>query len=280
MSPFDKSFKAGLPLSPEARVIAALARETFGSAISPFLSAPQPAPRARPGLAAFRPPHPAAGTILGRALLKRKVYFAFDFDDLMRTNNVRQAWKIHHPHSAEKRSFFDRSIWESRNIKDEKTLKALMQGAIKYSSAICVLVGTDTWRSRWVKYEISRAVVDERGLLAVHINGLNHIERRAPDPLGYNPLNVMGIFHSVSNRYYLYEARPTVIDPSNGQLGWEWRQYEDYTDPVPLPGYMSAMGVGQVVPLSWATGAHDYVAGQGDQNIGTWIDQAADAAGR
>jgi hypothetical protein len=24
---------------------------------------------------------------LGRALLKRKVYFAFDFDDLMRTNN-------------------------------------------------------------------------------------------------------------------------------------------------------------------------------------------------
>jgi hypothetical protein len=27
---------------------------------------------------------------LGRAVLKRKVYFAFDFDDLMRTNNVRQ----------------------------------------------------------------------------------------------------------------------------------------------------------------------------------------------
>jgi hypothetical protein len=109
-------------------VIVSLARETFGSAISPFLSAPQPVPRARPGLAAFRPPHPAAGTILGRALLKRKVYF--DFDDLMRTNDVRQAWKIHHPHSADNCSFFDRSIWESRNIKDGKTLKALMQGAM------------------------------------------------------------------------------------------------------------------------------------------------------
>jgi hypothetical protein len=30
----------------------------------------------------------AGNTILGCALLKRKVYFAFDFDDLMRNNNV------------------------------------------------------------------------------------------------------------------------------------------------------------------------------------------------
>jgi hypothetical protein len=82
----------------------------------------------------------------------------------MRTNNVRQAWKIEHLDSPENRSFYDRSIWESRNIKDEEILKRLMRAAIKYSSAVCVLVGTDTWRSRWVKYEISRAVVDERGL--------------------------------------------------------------------------------------------------------------------
>jgi hypothetical protein len=96
-----------------------------------------------PGLAAFRPrPNSAANTILGRALLKRKVYFAFDFDDLTRTNNVRQAWKIHHPGSAQNRSFYDRSIWQSRNITNEDALKALMRGAIKYSSAVCVLVGT------------------------------------------------------------------------------------------------------------------------------------------
>jgi hypothetical protein len=177
----------------------------------------------------------------------------------MRTNNVRQAWKIDHPDSAENRSFYDRSIWESRNIKDEETLKRLMRGAIKYSSAVCVLVGTDAWHSRWVKYEISRAVVDERGLLAVHFNGLNHIERRAPDPLGYNPLEVMGIFRSVSDRYYLYEKN-VVVDPTNGQLGWEWRQYADYTDSVPLPPCLPRVGLSHVMPLSCATRAYDYVA--------------------
>jgi MTH538 TIR-like domain (DUF1863) len=275
----------------KARLIAALAFGSLsppptilGSAGSPTRpstivgSASPAAPR--PGLAAFRPrPNPAANTILGRALLKRKVYFAFDFNDLMRTNNVRQAWKIHHPDSADNRSFYDRSIWESRNIKNEEALKGLMRGAIKYSSGVCVLVGTDTWRSRWVKYEISRAVVDERGLLAVHINSLNHIERKAPDPLGYNPLEVMGIFRSPSNRYYLSE-RHVIVDPTNGQLGWEWRQYEDYTDPVPLPKYIAQVGVNHVMPLSWVTAAYDYVADLGHKNIGTWIDSAAVAAGR
>jgi hypothetical protein len=89
----------------------------------------------------------------------------------------------------------------------------------------------------------------------------------------------MGIFRSVSHRYYLYE-KIVVVDPTNGQLGWEWRQYEDYTDPVPLPPYLPRVGVSHVMPLSWATGAYDYVAGLGHKNIGAWIDSAAGAAGR
>ena len=39
-------------------------------------------------------------------------------------------------------------------------------------------------------------------------------------------------------------------------------------------------GVNHVVPLSWVTAAHDYVAELGHKNIGTWIDSAAVAAGR
>jgi hypothetical protein len=77
---------------------------------------------------------------------KRKVYFAFEFDDLMRVNNVRQTGKV----GNEKRTFYDRSIWESRNIRDEKLLKNLMRNAVTHSSTVCVLVGTNTWRSRWV----------------------------------------------------------------------------------------------------------------------------------
>src|SRR5262245_19633593 len=99
-------------LSPPPTILGSAGSLARASTIS---GSPLPA-TGRPGLAAFTPrprPNSAANTTLGRALLKRKVYFAFDFDDLMRTNNVRQAWKIHPPGSAENRSFYDRSICES-----------------------------------------------------------------------------------------------------------------------------------------------------------------------
>jgi hypothetical protein len=42
---------------------------------------------------------------LMRARTKRKVYFAFRYQDIMRVNNVRKAWCIDHPDSSYCRSF-------------------------------------------------------------------------------------------------------------------------------------------------------------------------------
>src|SRR5258708_23187661 len=115
-------------------------------------------------------------TLLGSitTLVKRKAYFAFHFDDIMRVNNVRNAWKITHPDGALNRSFYDSSLWENKRLEGDDALKKLIRDGVGYTSAVCVLVGTETWSRRWVKYEIARSVVDDRGLLAVHINGLNH----------------------------------------------------------------------------------------------------------
>ena len=46
---------------------------------------------------------------------KRKAFFSFDYDDVMRVNIVRQAWKIDHPDNALMRSFYDSSLWESQD---------------------------------------------------------------------------------------------------------------------------------------------------------------------
>ncbi len=40
---------------------------------------------------------------------KRRVFFSFHYDDIMRVNNVRNAWKITHPDSTSMRSFYDSS---------------------------------------------------------------------------------------------------------------------------------------------------------------------------
>jgi hypothetical protein len=96
--------------------------------------------------------------LLSNLPTKRKVYFAFRFKDIMRVNNVRQSGKIGTDETKNARDFYDRSIWEQRSITDPESLKRMMREGVEHSSAVCVLVGTDTWNSRWVKYEIARAV--------------------------------------------------------------------------------------------------------------------------
>ena len=91
-----------------------------------------------------------------------------------------------------------------------------MRRGVQLSSAVCVLIGTNTWRSRWAKYEIARAVIDGRGLLAVHLNSINHHTRKTPDAYGINPLHFMGIYHSSNGRYYLYEKHVVVTNAAAG----------------------------------------------------------------
>jgi hypothetical protein len=145
---------------------------------------------------------------------------------------------------------------------------------------MCVLVGTHTWSRRWVKYEIARSVVDGKGLLAIHINGLKHHKRQQPDALGFNPLKLMGVYKSPEGKFYIYEQREVVMNSYTGQTGWQWLEYADYTHPVCLPKYLAEPSVGYVIPLS--TGAHEYdhVADIGHKNLGSWIDLAAIRAGR
>ena len=139
----------------------------------------------------------------------------------------------------------------------------------------------DDVQSRWAKYEIARSVIDGKGLLAVHLNSINHNQLRAPDPLGINPLHVLGIYRSATGSYFLAEKRPVVTNATTGELGFEWLLYDDYKDPLSsLPKYIPALGLNTVVPLSRYTREYDMMAGGGYQKLWSWIEAAAKEAGR
>jgi MTH538 TIR-like domain (DUF1863) len=248
------------------------------------LVSPPPAPTNALASALYAHSSPQPRSVLDPvtqpASVKRRVYFAFKFDDVMRVNNVRNVWKIDHPNNALMRSFCDSSIWEKREIEGDDSLKRLMREAIEYTSVVCVLVGENTWASRWVKYEIARSVIDGRGLLAVHINSLNHHRRGQPDPLGFNPLRLLGVYKSSEGKFYLYEKHRVVVNALTNQCEWRWMTYSDYTHPVPLPRYLMEPDVGYVQPLSVGAVEYDFVAGEGHKNIGAWIDHAARLAGK
>jgi hypothetical protein len=278
----DRSFRMGMvsPSNPSG-----VAGSFLGDAVRGYVLPPPPPPSSINALAAALATSAAvrSRSLLADALIKpetkRKVYFAFRFQDIMRVNNVRKAWCIDHPNKDEMRSFYDRSIWGTSKSTNPDTLKASMRKGVEYSSATCVLIGTNTWQSRWVKYEIARSVIDKRGLVAVHINCLNHVARKLPDINGYNPLHCMGIFHSTNGKYYIYE-NTIEVDPSTGQLTWAWRPYDDFTEAVSLPVYMPSMMQGYVDSLWRWTSEYDYVRDNGHANIGAWIDRAAAAVNR
>jgi hypothetical protein len=155
-----------------------------------------------------------------------------------------------------------------------------MREGVEHSSVVCVLFGTDTWESRWVKYEIARAVIDGRGLLAVGINGLAHHQRRTGDAQGINPLLVMGIYQAPDDRYFLYENRWVRLSNFPDRYEWRWYPYEDYTQSVSLPKYLAAPGRYGIRPLYEGAWSYDYVTKDGVRNLGNWLDAAARQVGR
>src|SRR5207237_576847 len=101
------------------------------------------------------------------------------------------------------RGFKDRSVWEKSNARTNDGLKRFMQRAVEHSGVVCVLIGATTWQSFWVRYEVALSVIGGRGLLALDLNSINHHERKAPDPLGVNPLQFMGVCKKKNGNWYL-----------------------------------------------------------------------------
>src|ERR1700730_16713260 len=137
----------------------------------------------------------STSTLLGSLAppIKRKAFFSFHFDDVMRVNVVRNAWKISHPDNALMRRFYDSSLWESRKREGPESLEQLIGEGVNNTSAIGVPVGSDTWSRRWVRYEVARAIIDGRELLAVHLNSINHHQTLTPYTRGTNPLAHMAV---------------------------------------------------------------------------------------
>ena len=195
----------------------------------------------------------------------------------MRVNKVRQSGKIGFDEEKNPREFYDRSILEQREITDPDGLKRLMREGVEHSSVVCVLTGTGTWDSRWVKYEIARAVIDSKGSLNIDINGLTHHKTSLANLPGLNPLEsiripIVNFIFGRSNWSWSIEQ--------NIRYEWNWRPYGDYTTSVSLPRYLKAPSIGYILPLSVGARSYNYVNDVGGKNIGSWIDSAASQARR
>jgi hypothetical protein len=90
--------------------------------------------------------------------MAKRVFFSFHYQDVidLRANVVRK-----HDLTKDDREdagFFDASVWEKSHKTGYSALTRLINDALEGTSVTCVLIGSETYSRRWVRYEILKSM--------------------------------------------------------------------------------------------------------------------------
>jgi len=132
--------------------------------------------------------------------MAKRVFFSFHYQDVIdfRVNIVRNHWIT--KSDRKEAGFFDASIWESAKRTSDLALKKLINKGLSNTSSTCVLIGTDTFQRRWVRYEILRSIFVSNSICGVHINKIKDKDQRIKN-YGENPFDYLGIEYSEDGYY-------------------------------------------------------------------------------
>lgn len=189
--------------------------------------------------------------------MAKRVYFAFHYQDVIdfRANVVR---KHNFTGGVEGAGYYDHSIWESSKRTSPLALKRLINTELENTSVTAVLIGSDTYARRWVRYEIMKSVERGNRVLGVHINNIPGKDEQIKDP-GPNPFAHIGLEISTDGM----RAKPT--EWMNGK----WNYYSDLDSFAILLQPTEKRGMH--FPLSHWLPTYDWVTDKGFQSFISWI---------
>ena len=191
--------------------------------------------------------------------MAKRVFFSFHYEDVttFRANVVRK-----HDLTKETREdagFFDASIWETAKRYGDKSIKQLIDNNLVNTTITCALIGTETWKRRWVRYEILKSYDRGNKLLGVHINSVVD-KNKQTFPLGKNIFDYLGFYINADGTKLTYYEHDGV----------EWKVYQDLAPKVLVN--MGKQFWGRGYKLSDWVNVYDWQAGDGYTNFSTWLD--------
>ena len=189
--------------------------------------------------------------------MARRVYFAFHYQDVIdfRANVVR---KHNFTGGIEAAGYYDHSIWESAKNTNPLSLKRLINSELQNSSVTAILIGSDTWARRWVRYEIMKSIERGNRVLGVHINGIAGRDRLTKT-LGLNPFDYLGLEVS---------ADGTRAQPTEWKDG-KWSYYSDLAA-FDISRQVEANRAKHLRLSHWIR-TYDWVADRGFDNFSSWV---------
>jgi len=125
--------------------------------------------------------------------MARKVFFSFKYDDVHRAMNVRNSNVIA---GALKSGFIDKADFEAVERAGDKAIQCWIDEQLHGTSVTVVLVGANTNKSKWVKYEIDQSISRGNGIITIDISKIADLNGLTTDCCG---LRVEGYKHYLWN---------------------------------------------------------------------------------
>jgi hypothetical protein len=197
--------------------------------------------------------------------MARNVYFSFHYQDVIdfRANVVRNSGKFRRKGV----DFRDGSIWEEAEEKRVGSIKKLIDSELKGSGVTCVLIGSETFSRRFVRYELVKSFEQKKGQLGVGINWIKdkfgNIKPKGKNPFEYLRLNISEDGRNINFQEY--------IDGS-------WVLYKDL--PMIRNSHFSENNFGRSFKFSNFYTCYSYSWDNGNKNFTKWVEEAAQKVGR
>ena len=200
--------------------------------------------------------------------MARRTFFTFHYKpDVTRAWVVRNSWvpKVAQG-TREGAGFFDSSVFEASQRQSDDSLKRFLREGLKNTTVTCVLVGAETSLRRWVRYEILQSFVRGNGLLAVQIHTIGALN--TPNTAqGGNPFASLAF--TLDHDQLRFKEYTTT--------GWQVAQD---VGSMPLSEVSYDLGGRANHTFSSMFQIYDWDTDKGYDNLGTWIETAANQAGR
>lgn len=195
----------------------------------------------------------------------RNVYFSFHYQDVIdfRANVVRNSDKFRKKGDV----FRDSSIWEEAKEKQVNKIKSLINNELKGSSVTCVLIGSETYSRRWVRYEIAKSFEMGKGQVGVGINWIKGKDGKIKF-IGENPFKYLALKVGKDGKEIeLFE-----------KIEGKWVRYKDL--PIIKNTYFKEKDFGREFTFFRLYERYSYNWDNGKDNFQKWIEEAARNAGR
>ena len=188
----------------------------------------------------------------------KRVYFSFHYQDVadFRANVVRNHKAV--GNDSKSAGYLDASIWEEAQTKGLTALKRLINGELDYTSVTVVLVGSETYDRRWVRYEIMKSIERGNRVVGIHINSIKD-KFSSTKPLGPNPFEYLALAIDSNG------TRATPMEVKSGS----WVNYADL-DSFNI-NQLSAEQRNTAHKLSKWFPIYDWVGHDGYNNFARWI---------